>query len=106
MIILLPTNLHWIGGLDDSADLYAHSGVDFRIGDSVLVKPSDGDWTVSAAALYLLRTLSQPHTRQQPITEYLFPCCGNGIFELEVRFEIVLAWLAKYYLWSALCIAE
>jgi hypothetical protein len=89
MIVLRPTNLHWIdGSLDDAEDLCAHSAVDFRIGDSVLVKPSDGDWTVSAAALYLLRTLSQPHTKQQPITEFLFPCCGNGIFEVEGQGDV------------------
>lgn len=89
MIILRPTNLHWIdGSLDDIGDLCAHSGVEFRIGDADLVKPSDGDWTVSAAALYLLRTLSQPHTKQQPITEYLFPCCGNGIYEVEGQDDV------------------
>ena len=89
MIILRPTNLHWIdGSLDDPEDLCAHSGVDFRIRDAVLIRQSDGDWTVSAAALYLLRTLSQPHTKQQPITEYLFPCCGNGIFEVEGQVDV------------------
>jgi hypothetical protein len=88
MITLRPTNLHWIDSINDAADLCAHSGVDFRIGDSILVKPSDGDWTVSAAALYLLRTLSQRHTKQQPITEYLFPCCGNGIFEIEGQDDV------------------
>ncbi len=88
MITLRPTNLHWIDSINDAADLCAHSGVDFRIGDSILVKPSDGDWTVSAAALYLLRTLSQPHTKQQPVTEYLFPCCGNGIFEIEGQDDV------------------
>lgn len=89
MIILRPTNLHWIdGSLDDAEDLCAHSAVDFRIGDSILVKPSDGDWTVSAAALYLLRTLSQPHTKKQPLTEFLFPCCGNGIFEVEGQDDV------------------
>jgi len=89
VIILRPTNLHWIdGSLDGTEDLCAHSGVDFRIGDSVLVQPSDGDWTVSAAALYLLRTLSQPHTKEQPITEYLFPCCGNGIFEVDGQDDV------------------
>ena len=83
MIVLRPTNLHWIDGIDDSADLCAHSGVEFRIGASVLIELRRGDWTVSAAALYLLRTLSRPHTKQQPITEYLFPCCGNLIVEVE-----------------------
>ena len=88
MITLRPTNLHWIDSINDGADLCAHSGVDFRIGDSIVVKPSDGDWTVSAAALYLLRTLSQPHTKQQPITEYLFPCCGNLILEIEGQDDV------------------
>ena len=88
MITLQPTNLHWIDSIGDAQDLCAHSAVDFRIGDSILVKSSDGDWTVSVTALYLLRTLSQPHTKQQPITEYLFPCCGNGIFEIEGQDDV------------------
>lgn len=88
MITLQPTNLHWIDSESAAADLCAHSPVDFRIGNSILVKPDDGDWTVSAAALYLLRTLSRQHTKQEPITEYLFPCCGNGIFEIEGQDDV------------------
>jgi hypothetical protein len=89
MIILRPTDLHWIGGsTDDPADLCAHSGVEFSVGKTTLIKPSDGDWTVSAAALYLLRTLSQPHTKERPIAEHLFPCCGNGIFEIEGQDDV------------------
>lgn len=91
MIVLRPTNLHWIdGSIDDPTDLCAHSSVDFRIGDSSLVKPSDGDWTVSATALYLLRTLSRPRSKHQPIAEFLFPCCGNGIFEVEGQEEVLI----------------
>ena len=64
MIILRPTNLHWIDGTaDDPSDLCAHSGVDFRIDDHVLIRPSNGEWAVSAIALFLLRTLSRPHTK-------------------------------------------
>src|SRR5258708_2704438 len=60
LIILRPTNLHWINGsADDPADLCAHAGVDFRIGGDTPLR--GGDWNVSAAALYLLRMLSQPH---------------------------------------------
>jgi hypothetical protein len=88
MITLKPTTLHWIDSVNAAADLCAHSAVDFRIGNSILVKPSDGDWTVSAAALYLLRTLSRQHTKQHPITEHLFPCCGNGIFEIEGQDDV------------------
>ena len=107
MIILRPTNLTWINGsLDDATDLCAHSSIDFRIGDTVLVKPSDGDWTVSAAALYLLRTLTQPHTKQQPITEFLFPCCGNGIFEVEGRDDVQIVGCNSGIDFEVLCIDD
>jgi len=63
-IILRPTDLHWIGGAaDDPTDLCAHSGVDFQIEDTVLIRPADGEYAVSAAALFLLRTLSKSHTK-------------------------------------------
>src|SRR5262249_36202136 len=60
------------------------------IDDATLIKPSDGDWTVSASAVYLLRTLSQPHTKQQPVAEYLFPCCGNGMFDVEGQDDVLI----------------
>jgi len=34
--------------------------------------------------------LSQPHTKRQPIAEQLFPCCGNGIFEVEGQDDVVI----------------
>ena len=89
MIILRPTDLHWIdGSVDDPSDLCAHSGVDFQIDGDVLVR--DGDWTVSAAALYLLRTLSGPRTKAHGTGSQLFPCCGNGIFEVEGQDDVLI----------------
>jgi len=89
-LILRPTNLHWLSALGvratpphDPLDLCAHSPVDFRIGDQVIVAPSDGVWSVSASAIYLLRTLSMPHTRNSQVGEHLFPHCGSGIFDVE-----------------------
>ena len=91
LIILHPTNLHWINDSpDDPGDLCAHGGVDFRIDGDALVRPGDGVWTVSAAALYLLRTLSQPHTKTQRVGEHLFPCCGHGIFEVEGKDDVLI----------------
>jgi hypothetical protein len=67
VIVLRPVNLRWINGAaDDPADFCAHGDVEFRIGDDTLVEPSGRELTVSAAALYLLRTLSVPHTREAP----------------------------------------
>jgi hypothetical protein len=87
MIILRPMNLHWIdGSADDPADLCAHSGVNFQIDGDTLVR--DGDWTVSAAVLYLLRTLSLPHTKAQPVGDHLFPYCGHSFFEVAGQDDV------------------
>ena len=89
MIILRPTNLHWIdGSLDDPKDHCAHGSVDFQIDGHPLL--SSVHCTVSAAALFLLRTLSQPHTKSQPVGGWLFPCCGNGIFEVEGKEDVLV----------------
>lgn len=75
-----PTRLHWIKDEgDDPADVCAHSPVRLVISEHSLVTPDDGDWTVSASAVVLLRTLSRDHTKQHPAGEHLFPCCGDCI---------------------------
>jgi len=51
--------------------------VEVSIDGVSLVTPDDGDCTVSAAAIYLLRTLSQSHTAASRVGDHLFPCCGT-----------------------------
>lgn len=83
MIILEPTRMHWIkdDGADDPFDLCAHSPVRFEVGDKILVAPDHGDFTVSAAAIYLLRTLERNHTADAPVGDQLFPCCGHSMHD-------------------------
>ena len=83
MIVLSPTRLHWIkdDGIDDPCDLCAHSPVRFEIDGETLVAPEDGDVTVSAGAIYLLRTLELDHTQESPVGEQLFPCCGHAMYD-------------------------
>jgi hypothetical protein len=79
MIALRPTRLHWIKDHpDDPHDLCAHSPVDFRVGNTALVRPEDGDWAVGVAALHLLRALSENHDR-----EHLFPHCGQWMYLVD-----------------------
>jgi hypothetical protein len=82
-IILRPTNLHWLEGAEERHDLCAHSSVEFCIDGRELISRVAGDWTVSAAALHLLRTLTRPHHLNGHPGQQLFPCCGNGLFEGE-----------------------
>jgi hypothetical protein len=92
VVILRPVNLRWIRGVaDDPRDLCAHGEVTFRIGDDVLLDPNSGkDLTVSAAALYLLRTLSVPHTKDAPVGDHLFPCCGFSMFDFPEEKDVVI----------------
>ena len=66
-VLLMPARLHWIldDGKDDPSDLCAHSPVRFEIDGVSLLDPTEGDFTVSAAAIYLLRTLYRDHTQKK-----------------------------------------
>lgn len=90
--ILQPVGLCWIKQVaDDPGDLCAHGHVDFRIGEEVLVHPLDRpEVTVSAAALYLLRSLEKSHSREAPVGDQLFPCCGFSMFEEAGSPDVVI----------------
>lgn len=83
-VVVRPVNLHWIKGApDDPADLCAHGHVEFRVGRDVLLDAALGpEVTVSVAALYLLRTLTAAHSKQAPVGDHLFPCCGFAMWDV------------------------
>lgn len=66
------TALSWIDGdADDPEDLCLHGHVVVRIG----AEQMEEDCTVSATALYLLKTLTEDHVMGQDIQ--MLPCCGH-----------------------------
>lgn len=91
-VVLRPARLSWLNRLgDDAKDLCAHGRVDFRVGSEVLVEPEcSDDVTVSAAALYLLRTLSRDHSASAPVGDHLFPCCGFEMIESDESPDVVI----------------
>ena len=91
MVVLRPVNLRWIeDAADDPADFCAHGDVEFRIGDDTLLEPAGRELTVSAAALYLLRTLSVIHSRESPVGDHVFPCCGHSLYDAEGEPDVVV----------------
>jgi hypothetical protein len=84
MITLSADRLHWIrdDGSDEPSDLCAHSPVTCQIDDQVIAQPEDGDWTISASAIFLLRALGRDHTKESKVGDQIFPCCGHGIFDV------------------------
>ena len=69
---------HWINddGFEDKSDLCSHGALYIRIGDEVLSDLESDSWTLTAAGLYLLRTLKTDYN----ILDFgndLIPCCGH-----------------------------
>jgi hypothetical protein len=90
MITLVAHDLCWINdATEDPQDQCAHGTVEFRVNDTTFVKPEDGQWTVSGAALFLLRTLSHDHTATVRVTDsnFLFPCCANTAWPDDGEFS-------------------
>ena len=92
MISLVAHELCWINGAsDDPDDQCAHGRVTMSIDGVTLVRPDDGEWTVSTAALYLLRTLTGDYTPAERVAEsnFLFPCCGFSTWQCGDRYEVI-----------------
>jgi len=92
MIDLQVQGFQWIKGpKDDPSDQCAHGRVSFAINKTRFVKPEDGVWTISASALYLLRTITEDHTPNNSVTEgnLLFPCCGFSVWLIGKRFKVM-----------------
>ena len=66
--------LYWLEGIDPREDLCAHGTVRIQMGDKILADQEA--FTLSAAALYLMRTLSNNYQAGE-YENQLFPCCGH-----------------------------
>ncbi|MCA0232916.1 MAG: hypothetical protein LCH91_20785 [Bacteroidetes bacterium] len=71
-------DLHWIKDVDDPTDLCAHGHVFVKIGNEVVADKDSLDVTVSATALYLMRTLKSNYKKGDYASQ-LLPCCGHFI---------------------------
>ena len=94
MIDLRPTSLRWVSETEDASwDQCAHGDVVFTI-DSIPFATGERaeNVTVSAAALFLLRTLTDNHTAANPVAEgsQLFPCCGHTAIAVSGRFPVMV----------------
>ncbi|MBT2559381.1 hypothetical protein J7E24_16450 [Hymenobacter sp. ISL-91] len=73
-------NIGWLENMEEEQDLCAHGQVLARIGNTVVSDASGSSWTVSATALFLLRTLTLNHTPAAPVGDQLLPCCGFAMW--------------------------
>ena len=69
-------DFQWVGGVkDDPQDLCLHGHVTVQFGDTIL----EDNGTISATALYLLKTLSEDKV-MAPYDIQMIPCCGHSVF--------------------------
>ncbi len=83
MIELKLIDPHWINQEpDDTSDQCAHGRIKFVV-DNLVISDADQTWTVSAAALFLLRTVFHNHSETNSVAEnnYLIPCCGFTVIK-------------------------
>jgi hypothetical protein len=93
-IVLRPTNLSWLpANRGNPTEQCAHGDVTLTIDSMPFVRGEEAEFlTVSAGALFLLRTLSNDHTEAEPVAEasQLFPHCGFTAYAVDGRFPVVV----------------
>ncbi|MGW9629650.1 hypothetical protein ACWGST_03035 [Agromyces sp. NPDC055520] len=79
MIVLQAVNPAWLSG---AADQCAHGEVQLRVGDKDLVSSDDGELTLTAAGLFLLRTLEANYEPGGELADQnqLLPHCGFFVY--------------------------
>ena len=82
---------HWIeeDNPDNKEDLCLHGKIFIRIGNEILSDFESGSWTLSAASLFLLRTLKMDY-KPDDFENLLIPCCGHFIIAEENKSVEVL----------------
>lgn len=93
-------NIGWMAGMSEAEDFCAHGKVLVRIGSSILSDANTDEWTVSAGALYLLRTLTQNHTPKAPVGDQLLPCCGHAMWPDEISNDVFICGCPNGIDWS------
>ena len=88
----------WIGGAaDDPQDLCLHGHVTAQFGDTVL----EDDGTVSATALYLLKTLTEDKIMAYNDIQ-MIPCCGHFLIANENMTEVFISGCDNGTDWSTI----
>jgi hypothetical protein len=80
MLTIEPINMHWLAEMPAEGDLCVHGGIVIRHAEAILIDDSEEVWTLSAGALFLLRTLNRDHTAGSRVAAHLFPCCGHAMY--------------------------
>ena len=91
-------HFEWIGGAaDEPKDLCLHGHVTVQFGDTIL----EDHGTVSATALYLLKTLSE-NKIMAPYDIQMIPCCGHFLIANKELTNVMISGCDKGTDWSTI----
>lgn len=90
------TNFKWSDKIDETEDLCLHGHAVVHIGEKKL----EYDATISATALYLLKTLTENHIINTD--NQLLPCCGFSMFPNDTLDNVVIAGCDNGIDWSVI----
>lgn len=79
--------ISWISKERTEYDLCAHGNVRVNFGEKIILSNMV---TISATALLLLRTLEKEHTKENPVGEFLLPCCGHFLIYEDNMKEVYI----------------
>lgn len=91
---------HWLSGADPEQDLCSHGRVRMRVAGQIVVEPDDGELTLSAAALHLLRTFDRDHGPRGEAGGPLLPCCGFNLIPPADGSEVVMLGCGSWIDWQ------
>jgi hypothetical protein len=83
MIDLTPHNLHWIGDTNSEYDLCVHGGFTFSFNKKIIIDASKEEFALSAAVIFLLRTVERDHSFGNKLCEKIMPECADITFVKE-----------------------
>lgn len=90
------TDLHWLEGIKEEEDRCLHGHAVVRIGEQMLEYPA----TVSATALYLLKSLSEDHIIYADCQ--MLPCCGFNLLADDTLDHVTVLSCPEGIDWSVL----
>ena len=82
MFTIRATELHWLPGNEETEDLCLHGHAVVTVGDERM----EFHATVSATALYLLKSLSEDHRLGEGLQ--MLPCCGHFLIANETLTQV------------------
>ena len=94
MFTIHATDLHWLPGGDEADDLCLHGHAIVIIGDERL----EYDATVSATALYLLKSIREDHVCGAGLQ--MLPCCGHFLIADETLSHVEIVGCNSGVDWS------